>query len=769
MRISAGAAIALGAAGIALLLPLTGCAPPDFASLRGDDEYNVLLITVDTIRADRIGAYGFEEIDTPIIDSLAARGVTFTRAYSPTPLTLPSHTSIFSGTFPPYHGVRDNAAFVAPPELTMMAELFHANGYSTAAFVGAFVLDSRWGLEQGFETYFDEFELPRQHIVELGAVQRPANEVIDAALEWLGGEGSPPFFLWVHLYDPHTPYAPPEPYKSRYEDRPYLGEIAFTDAQIGRLLEALQTRGLWDNTFVVLAGDHGESLGEHHEIEHGFFIYEESTHVPLIVSLPFAQLQGIRRSELVSLVDILPTIVEMSGLAAPPELQGLSLVPLFFGQPDDWRQYVYSETFYPRYHFGWSELQAVQDDRYKLILSPDPELFDLVEDPDESINLVDERASTFVRLNRAAEALIARYGEGASRAGVVQIDEETRQRLASLGYLGGFRPGDDHDQEALPTPRDKIGTYNDLLRAKSLKRRGRLEEAQALLEQILVNESGAIDAYLTLGNLHSEQGRHIEAIAVFEVALAEKPENTSLVLLLAAENMKLRRFDRAETLIMDFIDVVPEDARIYSFLGDLNRFGRNHPAAIEYYRKSLSLNPDSAAAHTGLASSYLSTDEDTLAEEHINRALEINDSIPDVNFTLGQLLRKSGALDDASRAYLRELEISSNHLRAAYNLSLIYREKGLVAKEEEYLRKSIEINPDFPQSHLFLARIYLNRNERLQEAVQMVEWATQQRLSDPDLAFGYYLLADLYNRLGNAERSRQNARMGDQIRRRIGR
>ena len=770
MRLCAPTIIGSGALAIVSLLPLTGCSTPqDFASLRGDGEYNVLLITVDTIRADRLGAYGFEGIDTPIIDSLAARGVTFTRAYSPTPLTLPSHASIFSGTFPPYHGVRDNGAFAVPAELTLMAEVFQANGFATAAFVGAFVLDSRFGLDQGFESYFDDFELPRQNIIGLGTVQRPAEEVIDAALEWLEGEGGLPFFLWVHLYDPHTPYAPPEPYRSEYAGKPYLGEIAYTDAQIGRLLEGLSGRGVAADTFVVVVGDHGESLGEHGEIEHGFFVYEESIHVPLIISLPFAQLHGVRRSQLVSLVDIMPTVLEMSGLDLPPALQGLSLVPLFSGQPDDWRQYVYSETFYPRYHFGWSELQAVQDERYKLILSPEPELYDLLDDPDESNNLAAERVSVFATLEREAEAMIAAYGEGGGRAQVVEIDEDTRQSLAALGYLGGFQPAVDDDQEVLPSPRDRIGVYNDLLMARRLKHQGRLEESQLLLEQIVVEAPAAIDAYMTLGNLHSEQGRHIEAIAVFEAAIAEKPTDTSLLLLLASENMKLRRFDQAEKLLMDFIDVVPEDARIYYFLGNLNRFGRNHRTAIEYYRKSIALNPQSAASHTGLASSYLSTDEVALAEEHINRALEIDDSIPDVNFTLAQVYQKRGALDDARRGYLRELELFPSHLRASYNLSIVYREEGLVGKEEEYLRKAIEINPDFPLSHLFLARIYMHRGEQLEEAAHMVEWAMQQQLPDPDLAFGHFLLADLYNRLGDAERARENARMGEQVRRRIGR
>ena len=225
---------------------------------------------------------------TPAIDSLAGEGILFRRAHSVTPLTLPSHTSLSSGTYPPHHGVQDNGGFTVPDELTTVAEIFSADGYDTAAFIAAFLLDSRWGLDQGFDTYVDDFDVKGQRFIwSMGGVQRPANEVVDAALEWLGRERDALFFLWVHLYDPHAPYAAPEPYRSRYPRAPYLAEIAFTDSQVARLLDGLEVNGAKQESFVVLAGDHGESLGEHGEVQHGFFIYEAATHVPLIVSTHF--------------------------------------------------------------------------------------------------------------------------------------------------------------------------------------------------------------------------------------------------------------------------------------------------------------------------------------------------------------------------------------------------------------------------------------------------------------------------------------------------
>ena len=263
-RVPRPGALAVLASVSAIVLLTISCGPgaspgANLDQLRGDRKLNVLLVTLDTTRADHIGVYGFDQVDTPVIDGLAARGVTFMRAYASTPLTLPSHTSLFTGTHPPYHGVRDNGVHVAPEGLQTLAESFQQAGYRTGAFVGAFVLDSRWGLAQGFDRYFDEFEVPEQRAIFLGRVQRPGSEVIDAALAWAREDDTTPFFMWVHLYDPHTPYEPPEPFRSRYADRPYVGEIAWTDSLVGRLISWLDDSGQSDETYVVVAADHGES------------------------------------------------------------------------------------------------------------------------------------------------------------------------------------------------------------------------------------------------------------------------------------------------------------------------------------------------------------------------------------------------------------------------------------------------------------------------------------------------------------------------------
>src|SRR5262249_43661304 len=286
-------------------------------------DLNVLLITLDTTRADRIGAYGFSEIQTPSLDRLSREGVLFEQATSAAPLTLPAHSSLFTGKFPPEHGVRDNGGFFLDPRETTLARVLKGKGFRTGAFVGAYVLDSRWGLDQGFDTYFDDFDLTQYKAISLGAIQRPGNEVVDHGLQWLASVGSSRFFCWLHLYDPHTPYDPPEPYKSIYRGRPYLGEIAFVDAQVGRALTYLESHRLLDRTIVVVMGDHGESLGDHGEATHGFFVYESVLRVPLIVRAPFSQTLGGRRvADVVRSVDVMPTVLELLDLGAPSGIEG---------------------------------------------------------------------------------------------------------------------------------------------------------------------------------------------------------------------------------------------------------------------------------------------------------------------------------------------------------------------------------------------------------------------------------------------------------------
>ncbi len=753
------AALALVAAAAVMVVTRR---PPSFAGLRGGRDFNVILITVDTLRADRVGCYGFNGVATPTMDLFASRGVRFERCVAQTPLTLPSHTTILTGTLPPFHGVRDNGGFVVPAELVTMAEAFKDRGYATAAFVGAYVLDSKWGLDQGFDTYFDRFDLGRFERISLGSVQRPANEVLDAALPWIEGHRGGRFFAWIHLYDPHSPYEPPAPYDQTYADRPYLGEIAFTDAELGRLWDFLDTQNLLDDLFLVFASDHGESLGEHEESTHGFFIYQEAVHVPLIVVTPFRRLWGKVSPEVVSLTDIMPTVCEMTALPAPPQAQGRSLVPLFFRPEAGERTVAYAETFYPRYHYGWSELRSLQDRRYKLIQAPVPELYDLEKDPDETKNLVYLEKEVFTRLNAEAERFNAAAGQDALTQDYRKVDEDTRERLAALGYVGAFMDQSKLQGRRLANPRDKIGVFNAISRARELGMGGNAEEGIQELKAITAEDPEIGDAWFALGNVYFRSRDFPAAIDAFRRALDLKPDDTFAVINTANAYQSMGRPDEAEAFVLDYLKRGFEDSQLYFLLGNMNFQRQKFDRAAGFFRQSLALNKESAASENALAAIAIERDDLGEAERRLQAALAIDPHLLNLHFNVAQAREKQGRLEEAEAEYLAEIAESPKHYKAMFNLARLYRLRGRTDDELRMLRRTIETNPDFPLAYFYIARNHLNRGTNYEEAVALAKKGLELGPNPADLPLGYFLLADLYNRLGDERQSREFARQGQE-------
>ncbi|HKW01417.1 MAG TPA: sulfatase [Vicinamibacterales bacterium] len=412
---------------------------------------NLVIVTLDTTRADRLPMYGFASIETPAIDRLAREGVVFDQAMSVAPLTLTAHSSLFTGLYPPHHGVRDNADRPLPAGKTTMAEILRGRGFRTGAFVGSTVLAADRGLSRGFDVYDDGAsaggKAPRR---------RPGNEVVDGALRWLDSSHNAPFFLWVHLYDAHTPQTLPDAFRRQYAGDLYAGGIAFADSQLGRLVDRLRQDGRLDSTAVIVAGDHGESLGEHGESEHGIFLYEGTLHIPMIVRAP--GLPARRVSGLASLVDVLPTAIDLLGLA-PLAADGMDLVPALRGRGALPERSIYAESMYAR-RFGWSPLRALRDGRFKLVDAPRPELYDLETDPFEEHDLSAARPG----LVNAMRAALAGFDADSGRsddAAPSPVAPDIRARLASLGYTSGaaaLAPGQGSD------PKDHIEEYNALRR-----------------------------------------------------------------------------------------------------------------------------------------------------------------------------------------------------------------------------------------------------------------------------------------------------------------
>ncbi len=735
----------------------------DFHKLKGKKDYNYILVTVDTLRADRIGCYGFSQIETPYMNLFAARGIKFERCIAQTPLTLPSHTSIMTGTYPVFHGVRDNGGFIVPPQLDTIAELFKKKGYQTSGFVAAYVLDSKWGINQGFDHYFDQFDLSRYKAISLGNVQRPADEVIDEVLTWLEKHKSEKFFTWIHLYDPHTPYEPPSPYLEKYPGHPYLGEIAFTDYQLGHLWRYLEENDLVDNTIFVFASDHGESLGEHQESTHGFFVYQEAVHVPLIFVTPIAQLQGLSRSQVVNLVDIMPTVLEIAEIPVPDRVQGKSLVPFFLQDKNQEEVFAYCETYYPRFHFGWSDLKSIQDDRFKLILAPKLELYDLSEDPEERENLIDKQPDEGRRLKGIIDAFLERTSQNAFEMDYRNLDEETREKLAALGYIGSFTDSSQLQGKTLANPKDKIGVFNRLSKARELGLQGEFLRAEKMIQGIIQEDPDIIDAYFALGNLYFKNEQFEKAIQYFSQALDRKPDDAFTIINIANSYMRLGKLDEAEKIILDSMEAVPPDSQLYLMLGNIYKLKSDHDKAVTYYQKCLAANPYSASAYNNLGAVYIIQEKLDDAEKNIKKAMGLNPQLRNVHFNFAQLLEERKEFSQAVEEYRLELENIPHNFRASFNLSRVYRLLGQEDKEEEYLEHTIDINPNFPMSYFYLARIYLNRGEKFEEAISLVKKGIELKPGKENLPLGYFLLADLYNRLGDSRKSDEYARMGKSL------
>lgn len=571
----------------ALILALALSVEPAAGAVRRD--LNVLLITIDTVRADRLGCYGYAGARTPNLDRLAAEGVRFANVYAQVPLTLPSHCSIMTGTYPPDHRVRNNGSYSLGPDLPTLAGLLRAKGYRTAAFVASFTLDSRFGLARGFDLYDDNVQ--GEEVLKSFRSERDAGAVLAALAPWLQGNRGERFFGWAHFYDPHLPYAPPPPFDVEYRGRKYDGEIAYVDHVIGRLLELLKEKGLLDRTLIVVAGDHGEALGEKKEIDHGLFLYDGTLKVPLIVRLGKDLPAGIVVPSRVRLIDIMPTVLDILGMPVPPGVRGISLLPQIRGKKkDDLPSYI--ETNYPRENYGWSELRGLVDGPWKYILAPTPELYDLAKDPGEEKNVASTEPAVLRTEAGKLDELIDRSGarKGAARRTMTAAEAE---RLRSLGYLGGGR-ADDAMKKGLPDPKDKIGDYLLIFRGNLLENEGKLPLAFECYRKVLEANPDVPSNYVNLALLDMKMDRAEEATRLLEQAKSKFPDSELVLSRLMGLYLKAERWQDALSIGQVLLQNDPSHFDALFLSGSASaRLGKWENAA-DCYRKALAIEPENA-------------------------------------------------------------------------------------------------------------------------------------------------------------------------------
>jgi choline-sulfatase len=559
---------------------------------------NVVIVTLDTTRADRLGAYGYPRAETPNLDALAGRGTLFREAYAHVPLTLPSHASLMTGLLPTRHGVRDNGTFVVPRELAMVTERFRDAGYHTGAFVSAFVLDRRFGLARGFDRYDDD--VPGQDAAKAGDPSERsvrAEATVDRAIHWLGAGDARPRFMWVHLYDPHAPYEAPEPFAGRHPDAPYDGEIAYTDAQIGRLLQALEGSGSRAPWLVVVVGDHGEGLGDHEEMTHGYFVYGNTQRVPLIISLPGHVPAARTVDGVVRVVDIAPTVLEIAGLPPLPGADGRSLVRLMAGSASGDAGPAYLESFHPRIWWGAQELLALRTGRWLFVEAPRPELYDVAADPAERVNV----ATTHPRELETLTTLLKDYARaGAPASPRATLDPAAEARLRSLGYLGSGQidPG---PGAALPDAKDNGPLLAAVSQGQELAAAGRHEDALAQFRAALQKNPRSVAARLRVAEALLALARHDEAFAAFgDVAATGLANESAYVGMLKARAGQGRTAD-ALAVADGGLQSMPDSALLHVQRGELLLRLDRVSDAESAFRRALTLASGDEPALWGLA------------------------------------------------------------------------------------------------------------------------------------------------------------------------
>ncbi len=624
---------------------------------------NVVVITIDTLRADHLGCYSYQQIHTPNIDALAAESARFERAYTPVPVTLPAHTAIFTGTYPTLSGMHDFSGNKLNATQPTLASVLKQQGYLTGAVVGSAVLDSRFGLNRGFDFYYDHFDFNRLQESNLEEMERPGNVVADIALDWLDKNHGGKFFLWMHLYDPHYPYRPPAPYSDQYKDRLYDGEIAFADAQVGRLIAYLKAKDLYRNTLIVLTGDHGESLGEHGEKTHGFFIYNATLHVPVIIHLPGTEAASTV-SELVSLIDLMPTVLQALRVDVPAPVQGRSLLALLTPKLTKSRagesRSLYAETFLPRLHFNWSELRAVETEKYHFIEAPRPELYDLAADPGETRNLYADKKAVSGELQARLKEMVRQYSADQELAEKTGLDPALMERLKSLGYAG-FSGGSNSsaNDKPLPDPKDRIQVYELISDAIAESQHGEYQASTEKLVAALKTEPASVPVHYLLGLNYYRLREFAQAAEEFQRVLQLSPDYELATFQLGLSYARIGDYDRAIEMLKHALELDGTNFSAAYNLGAVYLRKQMIPEAAAAFRQSITIYPEYAVGHRAL----------------------------------GELLLYQGQVDESLVELKRAVELDGRDLSAHAALSKALAAKGLTVEADEEMRKAQPTRP----------------------------------------------------------------------------
>jgi arylsulfatase A-like enzyme/cytochrome c-type biogenesis protein CcmH/NrfG len=648
---------------VAALVALAACKSSETGRPANSDSVpplrpvNLVVVTIDTLRADRVRCYGNTGIETPALDALAQRGVLFENAVAQSPLTPPSHASIFTGTNPNVHRVRNTGGFALQATPVPLASILQTQGWDTAAFIGASVLKKASGFNRGFGVYDDQMPKAEKSLEEIEYPERRASVVVDHAIGWLNAQSGKPYFVWLHLYDPHEPYEPPAPFREKYKHDLYDGEVAYADQEMGRFLDAVAKKSPAANTLIVVLSDHGESLGEHGEFNHGIFLYDATLRIPFVVAgagIP----AGVRVRQQARTIDVLPTVLELMGGKAPASVQGVSLAPAFSGGSVS-STYSYEETLYPKMNMGWSELRGIRTVKWKYVRAPRPELYDLAQDPGEKVNVLDAHPGEFRELEAQLKALSMTGAGGVEKVSSSPVDSRTMAQLKSLGYLSGMAPSEVELSGKGADPKDHTATLR------------------------------AFQTVLGPGARSIPSARRIEML---RQALANDPVNPSLHFYLAAEYEKAGRYGEAMGIYESAGKQGITNGRLLARMGDLSLRAGKREQAIAAYERAAQVNPTDTGSQVNLATAYLEAGKVADAERCFRWVLTIEENASAYNgLGLIAIQRRDTA---AARVHFESaVALDPGLVEAQLNLGLIYKMSGDIPRAKACFQAFVDKAP----------------------------------------------------------------------------
>jgi len=629
-----------------------------------DGRAPIIIISIDTLRSDHLPAYGYRKVATPAIDRFRVDAILFEHAYSHCPLTLVSHASLFTGLLPADHGIRDNLGYDLSPKATTLAQLLKSKGYATGGAVSAVVLRGETGIKRGFDFWEDTIDIDPTFL-SIGRAQRSGDATRALAQKWIGEHehDSQPFFFFFHIYEPHTPYEPPEPFRSRYAS-PYDGEVATADDVVGKFLDYLRSEGIYDRATILLMSDHGEGLGDHGEDEHGVLLYRETLQVPLLLKLPKGARKGTSVAAPVQLIDVFPTIASAFG-AAPANLSGKSLLDVDAKPAAD--RPIYSETYYPRLHFGWNDLHSLISGAKHYIHAGDPELYDLATDPAETRNVLLNDRRTYTALREQIKPYIK------SAATPSAVDDEQKQQLIALGYVGSTVAT--APDAVLPDPKKNIGKANAISQAFRLFRDNKFEETLAVTNGLLRENPNMLDIWALQSRALSKLNRREEAIDAAKQGLRVSPNTASLAVTVANLSLELGRLDDAEAHAKLVLKQTPHDA--HEVLARVALRRKDFAKAREEANAAFD-NDKNRPGHLMLLGQIALEEgkiEEALSDFDQSAALrqaKNQPALPRLNFFRGDCLARLGRSDEAEAAFLTEIKNFPTDAQPYKNLILLY-------------------------------------------------------------------------------------------------